>query len=361
MARGCRELGLTIKELTFHLTGTPSSYTSIFLPSYTRALAATCHRDPEELLISHTPFPYLVSFMSVAERDRLTDLVLSRTGIEGRSFNSLTQTVSDAVPRRRRCPDCLLEDLRLYGTSYWHRQHHLPANHYCLKHQSPLEETDVPIRSQIRNWSYLMPHEVRGAPPALNTASSTLLTIARKSSDYLLAKSNGEAHWRGFYRDIAMKKGYIVCASQAAGRQLSEDLRIHYGDELLHGARCSIPLSRKRLWPGLMIQPRAQVPFSPVKHILLQAFLDKCPSVETIQRNKPGPRTRVPESVDGEIVSALTAEINQFPDILESLTVKELLERVRCFGAWRHRRQLLPRTAKLLAELKTLRRRLASS
>jgi hypothetical protein len=38
----------------------------------------------------------------------------------------------------RYCPHCIKEDINLYGTSYWHRVHHLPGVDHCIHHNFSL-------------------------------------------------------------------------------------------------------------------------------------------------------------------------------------------------------------------------------
>lgn len=42
------------------------------------------------------------------------------------------------VPTARFCPHCIKADIDKYGTSYWHRIHHLPGVDHCIKHDVSL-------------------------------------------------------------------------------------------------------------------------------------------------------------------------------------------------------------------------------
>lgn len=48
--------------------------------------------------------------------------------------------------RLRYCPDCAREDMERYGETYWHRMPQLPGIEYCLKHGTPIRDSEVTFR-----------------------------------------------------------------------------------------------------------------------------------------------------------------------------------------------------------------------
>ena len=48
--------------------------------------------------------------------------------------------------RLRYCPDCAREDMERYGETYWHRMSQLPGVEYCLKHGTPIRDSEVTFR-----------------------------------------------------------------------------------------------------------------------------------------------------------------------------------------------------------------------
>ena len=48
--------------------------------------------------------------------------------------------------RLRYCPDCAREDMERYGETYWHRMPQLPGVEYCLKHGTPIRDSEVTFR-----------------------------------------------------------------------------------------------------------------------------------------------------------------------------------------------------------------------
>lgn len=288
VGRACRETGLSLKALLFRIAGLRTTYDSIFLPSYIKPLSAVMRCDTEELLFSHTCFPYIVRFMSAAAGNSLKARVLSRDAIAGTSFQSLTQSVTFGVERRRRCQVCVKEDVIRFGTSYWHRSHLLPGVYYCVKHHYPLEETPLRITHRGGVWSYLMPHEVDGVRVDFTPPVGLLLEIALRSADALQTQDHYLDSWTGFYRRLAVEKGYAPSLPFNAAAQIAIDLRAGYSEGFLDRARCNFSTSLRRPWPALMMRPNTEMPFVPVKHILLWAFLNNCNSAKKAAlREKP--------------------------------------------------------------------------
>lgn len=48
--------------------------------------------------------------------------------------------------RLRYCPDCVREDVEKYGETYWHRTPQLQGAEYCLKHGTPIQDSEVTFR-----------------------------------------------------------------------------------------------------------------------------------------------------------------------------------------------------------------------
>lgn len=62
--------------------------------------------------------------------------------------------------RLRYCPDCVREDMEKYGETYWHRMPQLPGVEYCLKHGTPIQDSEVTFR-QITMAFYPASHTLQ--------------------------------------------------------------------------------------------------------------------------------------------------------------------------------------------------------
>jgi len=357
IGRACREIGLPHKELVFAVSGERGTYSSIFLPSYLKQLSVLTDIDIEELVFSHSSFPYIVSFMPAALMARLKDLVLKRQGVSGGSFNSLANSVTSGVLYRRLCRQCVAEDLQAFGTSYWHRSHMLPAVYYCVKHGQALEETNIAVKYFNARWSYYLPHEVIGHLIDFGIPNWVLLEIACHSRDALAKHADypqSLADWHALYRELAENKGYLQSSPTIASWQLARDLQHAYGSDFLLNAGCSYPLERRNSWPALMVRRRTEVPFIPVKHILLYTFLKHCGSAEKeLSYKKPGKKPFDTCVLDEELSKKVKVGLKTLCQHLPHLTLAEFMTECGCWGPYRHGRKNFPKTTALVEIFKS--------
>lgn len=156
--RFCARAGLPITALTTMLLGrkwTPG----FFQAGHIAQTAAIVGITAEELLHSHTVFPYSTAFTEPRVHAAALANALS-VGVGARGSGSVTQSVSDQVDGRRMCKQCAKAEFERTGESYWHRSHNLPAVLVCLKHRALLTASPWLPTNGARSWSYSMPHEV---------------------------------------------------------------------------------------------------------------------------------------------------------------------------------------------------------
>ncbi|MBR1633628.1 MAG: TniQ family protein [Lachnospiraceae bacterium] len=122
-----------------------------------------CGLDARELICCHTAYPYL----SIAYTD---DIYLEMEKIlqEGIPSSGMYQLERRMIAKNgwpgagkymRYCPECVREDMREYGETYWHRLPQLPGVKYCPKHSCRIRDSDAPIeemRVRIYPASYML-------------------------------------------------------------------------------------------------------------------------------------------------------------------------------------------------------------
>jgi len=352
LVRACRHTGLPFKRLVQHLAGVRGrSYASFLLTPFIDRLGREAGIDPDELILSHTIFPYVTAFMSSEAAGRLRALLLSDRSQVRTNLAPYTQSVTQGVAFRRICPKCTTEDLERYGESYWHREHLLPAVYICPLHQDPLIETALPVRYGMRRWTYMLPHEVTGTPLTPVPSPEIQLDIAARSAA-LLTNPHIERDWLGQYRALAFQKGYGKEHSFLNGTQMAWDLLAFYGSRFLEGVGCRLTSGTKGFWPPLMVRPGTHEPFSPPKHILLQTYLENCSDApKTVSYNLPGRKPMDRPTLDADCVQKLRAVLNE-SDVNAKYSVTELLTEVGYWGKFRHERQGFPETVAFLSKFK---------
>jgi len=352
LVRACRHTGLPFGQVVCELAGyADRAYVSFLLPQFLAELSRVTGLSPLTMLWDHTIFPYVVSFRSQIQVKRLERLLLSGQA----HVSSTTRLVTKALPFRRCCNACIVEDMARYGESYWHRVHLLPGVHVCPVHKLPLLVTGISTRrgdgQEAAHWVYDLPQEVVGQPAELPLSAEHLLALAQCSCQLLGRERSSRPGWASAYRRTAKAKGYAAPRGQISSLVLARDLHAFYGTSLLEEVHCSyMPLDR-RSWPVLMLRAQPGIPFSPVKHVFLQTFLDHCPS----GRKPDSPRLpgRRPEDFSGRD-ERCSQQARQAACAFEDwATVKKLLSQAGCWELYRHRRRSFPKTAAVVAEFKS--------
>lgn len=98
--------------------------------------------------------------------------------------------VTSNVVRWKACPNCIEEDLNIYGASYWHVKHQLHGVSVCNKHATPLL---VPKKKGRTLDSLHLPHQVDDWELLLETTTPTHYLFSEFCSNlYDLASKDSE-------------------------------------------------------------------------------------------------------------------------------------------------------------------------
>ena len=90
----------------------------------------------------HTAFHYL----TIGSKQHETEVMLKRIRVGERSYyiNGYRKNIASAYLRY--CPICAYEEKMKYGEMYWHRQHQLKGNLYCIKHGARLIDSETDLK-----------------------------------------------------------------------------------------------------------------------------------------------------------------------------------------------------------------------
>jgi hypothetical protein len=348
--RACRQTGIQLKRLLPLLTGRNITAHAMSLSS-SPSLAEAYGMSAEEYLRKHTLLPYCVSFMHSIERERLL-AKFAHSRSENTSIASLSQNAGKSVAFLRLCPECVNEDIQAFGESYWKRAHHLPACYLCLKHDTRLKITDVPM--EVRR-PLPFPDEVLQlsieADPGL---SIDLLRSISEISVGSLNQSHEMTETWEFYQSRAAKLGYTFVQGHVYGEVLSTDMKSFFGDAFLESHECAIPAATKNPWPSLLVR-ESSLNVSTIKHVLLRAFLasEPKPSKSPIvyQRRKK-PCRRDYSKMESDVLHFCRKEVAAHAKAQSRVTVTELLKKAEIFGVFKHKRDKFPNLVAWLNEFK---------
>lgn len=209
MSRCCKHLGLDNMEgVQSYLFGSKAIKPTIELPNRINFLVETtllhlmC--EAKQVVLEHTMFPYYAGFLGVEKRNKLLQAML-RDGPNkafGQAGNFVRQVPSSS--NLRYCPECIENDIRIYGEPYWHRIHQVPGIRVCPQHQLLLQERCVECQSTFSD---------------------------KKTGFFSLDDNCLNGHFLGNHREIVNQKEYISYAEDA-WRLLNTD-KTYEGEELI--------------------------------------------------------------------------------------------------------------------------------
>ena len=356
LSRAVIHTGLPTKRLLQKIAGRTRSNYSFFLPSQLNRLAHLMRMDAHRLLWEHTAFPYLVAFMSPGDVARFESKVIAEQECVG-SLSTLIQSVTKGLPALRYCPQCVHDDIVELGESYWHREHCLPATHWCLRHDIALFRSSIGARLASRAYSMGLPQHQRGEPDEVGLREETARMLATANRELLERRAGDERATFSVYRNLSLSRGFQMTGGDVAGAQMATDLAAFFDDDYLTQLGCPVHEAR-RPWPALMVRDWLTVPFTPVKHILLRSFLeqsDACP--KKLSYRPPGKRPRSMSTLDAQLAmkiqkAAIRANIRNV-----QTTATKLLAAAGHWSAFRHDRSQFPLT---VAELNAFKQTEAS-
>ena len=99
----------------------------------------------DDLILNHTMFPQYARFMS-AEKRKMALTELKRYCDPHKVFTILPRNEDEL--RLKYCPQCVAEDRKAYGETYWHRIHQIRNIMICPLHKCKLVNSKVDIRSE---------------------------------------------------------------------------------------------------------------------------------------------------------------------------------------------------------------------
>lgn len=103
------------------------------LPTGISYLSSKISISAEEIIYKHTLFPYYTYFSNDDFRQTIFSYMLTDTHNIYRSLGLLGCKIPIGITLMC-CPECIQEDINIYGEPYWHRIHQLPEVLICAKH-----------------------------------------------------------------------------------------------------------------------------------------------------------------------------------------------------------------------------------
>lgn len=239
--------------------------------------------DLNDWITNHTLFYYFTNFSDIEVRESVFHSMVKG---EVRNF---------PIPIEpnfylKFCPECVKEDYKLYGETYWRRCHQVPGVYYCFIHEKILEDSSVISQVRYKKKTSL---EAATLENCLINESSQYNTFwnhtnllweisiqCSKISSVNLQVKSEDMH--EIYRILLYREGYVK-ANKKNFKKLAIDFINFYGVEFLDLIGEPSEVNKKCSWLDLMCN-KTQGTFHPMKHALLTLFLNE--SVENLYKYK---------------------------------------------------------------------------
>ncbi len=255
-----------------------SFYQSIIGCSYTQTCGSVTYRldrlasllgiNIRQLICDHTTYPYFSRFMTEAQANSLYSAMRDEKHV---ALESLTGSVTSrlGIPNYHAlCPLCAEQDVREYGTAYWHVHHSLPCVRACHLHGCKLAR--FPTKAK-----HLTTPDLRGI--SIEQASSKETFFAQLSAYFTFSSHEGYSpeEYTDLYRDKLSAYGYTTKTGSIRAEKLLSDIRRFWGSLLHHKDYQHLRCDGKQhnFVRDILRSPTKRT--HPVKHILLSGFLDE--------------------------------------------------------------------------------------
>jgi len=133
-------------------------------------------------LLKHSCIPYRYPFMGKKNRTDVSDWYVGEKLSQG-NYHGITKDLGYRFWTKRflyYCPECVKDDRKTYGETYWHMVPQLPGVFICPTHAVPLEQSAILMSN---HWIDLYPAEywLHGVEPKRKTISYDDFQIATDS------------------------------------------------------------------------------------------------------------------------------------------------------------------------------------
>tara|TARA_B100000929_G_scaffold277613_1_gene253182 strand:+ start:422 stop:1951 length:1530 start_codon:yes stop_codon:yes gene_type:complete len=165
-----------------------------------------------ELINSFTLAPIYLPFLS---QQQAMKTILSMRSDSGGDIHTRSGIAASAVKQQeyfRYCPQCLREQLGIFGECYWQRIHQLPALVFCGKHSCFLEYSTISFHPKEKHL-FIVANESKLNADIRQVELKDFERALHDRYEQLLKASQSEGlgfnRWTLFYRNLAVELGLM--------------------------------------------------------------------------------------------------------------------------------------------------------
>jgi len=250
---------------------------TLFLPAGIKYIETQIPRKinftAERFISENTIFPLLKPFITKDRGETVLNMmedvtaygsVLSVAGLSGNKFVKCKYL--------RHCEQCIEDDIKIYGESYWHRLHQISEVLICPKHGTPIYEADILLSSLRNNFYHDIPVLIKEIKGFSSNITEKLSSFAA-DVEWLLNNGNKLGYYEEthkIYDNLLKSKDYRYLTGISKCGRLGSALMEFYGQEFLelfdayNSGSCQ--------WHRRILYSKGNVNH-PVYHLLMIRFL----------------------------------------------------------------------------------------
>ena len=238
----------------------------------------------DQIIDNHTLFTYYRSFLEPEKANYIKSRMIESGSIGLHHSAGLAASRVSASKFLSFCPLCAKEDYILYGETYWHRQHQLPAVIVCDLHNVYLEISSVK-RSDAESYRDFCPASSiisdNITPRFIGNSQQEILILRLAQLSRELITQNfpsvGKKVLRNKYFKLLIEKDFATYTLSLKATELESRFIEFYPAELLTELGCELPKfgnSAKGNWLLNLLRGHETGAHHPVQHLLILIFLD---------------------------------------------------------------------------------------
>ena len=264
---------------------------SIYLPSNIRNIINNMPEystyTEKELIYNNTLYPFFTAFMNQESANETYKMMLQNKNMNIHAKCGITAR-GNIREFLRFCPDCIDEDIKKYGETYWHRTHQIPEYIICSKHKTVLQDSTVEI-SRYNKYElvpanldncYIQDNQRQYTDKTIDMLNRLSINIEKLIQ---LNLTHREGSW--FYENYVNRlKSLNLSSINGVVKQnlISNEIRQYYGDEFLKILNLEID-DNKNNWLKKILSSNNHTNIT-VKHLLIIDFLGS--NIESIFNKK---------------------------------------------------------------------------
>lgn len=232
----------------------------------------------EELIFNYTMYPYYAAFLLPNQAKKVKQSMMDN---KGETIHTRIGIAASNVKLKEKlwvCNECIEEDMKTYGETYWRRVHQCPSVYFCPKHETILEETEVSARSFNQHEYIIASPELKRKKANLKEMkkeeTQTLIEIAKASYMLLTNKYHQtmDNTLRKKYIETLKQNNYATPNGTVKREKLYRSFKAKFSEQLLELLQSSIEFEETN-WLTMIFQKHRKA-FHPLRHLLVILFFD---------------------------------------------------------------------------------------